>query len=86
MPDCLILQMPYMEIILFGQLRDLAGSNRISVGVVTDTNDLQKELNLKYPDFANTKYAIAVDKKIISKTVPLNAESEIALLPPFSGG
>jgi len=86
MPDCLILQMRYMEIILFGQLRDLAGSNRISVGVVTDTNDLQKELNLKYPDFANTKYAIAVDKKIISKTVPLNAESEIALLPPFSGG
>ncbi len=86
MPDCLILQMSYMEIILFGQLRDLAGSNRISINAMSDTNELQKELNIRYPAFANTKYAIAVDKKIISKTVPLNAESEIALLPPFSGG
>ena len=86
MHDCLILQMPYMEIILFGQLRDIAGSNRITVDAITDTNELKKELHLKYPGFANTKYAIAIDKKIISKTVPLNAESEIALLPPFSGG
>ena len=86
MPDCLILQMSYMEIILFGQLTDLAGSNRISINATLDTNELQKELNISYPAFANTKYAIAVDKKIISKTVPLNAESEIALLPPFSGG
>ncbi len=86
MLDCLILQMPYTEIILFGQLRDMAGSNRISINAVTNTNDLQKELHLKYPGFANTKYAIAVDRKIVFKRVPLNAESEIALLPPFSGG
>lgn len=86
MPDSLILQMRYMEITLFGQLRDIAGSNRISINAIPDTNNLQKELELKYPGFANAKYAIAVDKKIISETVPLNAESEIALLPPFSGG
>lgn len=78
--------MPYMEIILFGQLRDIAGSNRISINAITDTDDLQKELRLKYPGFASAKYAIAVDRKIISEAVPLKAESEIALLPPFSGG
>ncbi|HEY5370356.1 MAG TPA: MoaD/ThiS family protein [Hanamia sp.] len=75
-----------MEIILFGQLRDIAGSNRISIDAIKDTNDLKKELHSKYPGFDNAKYAIAVDKKIISETVPLNTESEIALLPPFSGG
>ena len=86
MPDWLILQMPYMEIILFGQLSDITGSNRITIEAIKDTDDLEKELRLKYPNFAKAKYAIAVDKKIISKTVPLNTESEIALLPPFSGG
>ena len=74
-----------MQIILFGRLADIAG-NSVSVDEVPDTDSLRNILHKRYPEFANTKYVIAVDKQVIKGNMILNNNSVVALLPPFSGG
>ena len=74
-----------MHIIVFGQLTDITGDN-IELNNIADTNHLTEELNKTYPQLINAKYVIAVDKKVITENTILNNQSNIALLPPFSGG
>lgn len=74
-----------IKIILFGKLSDIAGSS-VSVDNVSDTDSLVNTLHKNYPELANTKYLIAVDKQVIEVNTSLNNNSTVALLPPFSGG
>jgi len=74
-----------MQILLFGQLADIAG-NLVSLDGVIDTDSLISALHRKHPALANSKYVIAVDKKIITSNQQLTEKSVVALLPPFSGG
>ena len=74
-----------LKIIMFGKLVDIAG-NSVSVDEAKDTHSLINILNKTYPALTNTKYVIAVNKKVISQNTVLDINSEIALLPPFSGG
>jgi sulfur-carrier protein len=74
-----------LKIILFGRLADIAG-NSVSVDDVRDTDNLVKDLHKCYPALAETKYIIAVNKKVITENTFLDNKSEVALLPPFSGG
>ena len=74
-----------LKIIFFGRLADIAGES-IVLQDVADTDGLVKALHKNYPQLADTKYAIAVDKKVISENTILQKTSEVALLPPFSGG
>lgn len=53
---------------------------------IADTNSLVKELNRQYPGFANAKYMIAVDKKIVTENMAIGEHNAIALMPAFSGG
>ncbi|MES1225910.1 MAG: MoaD/ThiS family protein [Bacteroidota bacterium] len=75
-----------VEIMLFGQLTDVAGNNTIVVSNVSDTDGLIKAVNKSYPAMAGIKYIIAVDKKTIRSNTSLNEKNSVALLPPFSGG
>jgi molybdopterin synthase sulfur carrier subunit len=43
-------------------------------------------LNAEYPDLKNSKYLLAVDKKIVEGNTSLDMNSIVALMPPFSGG
>lgn len=74
-----------MNIIFFGHLTEIAG-NSLVLEDVSDTDELVKELHSLYPILENTKYIIAVNKKMISDNTILHHDSTIALLPPFSGG
>ena len=74
------------NIIIFGQLTDITGTANLVLTDVSDTDTLIKELNRKYPSFVNTKYMIAVDKKVITENVIIDQHNTIALMPPFSGG
>jgi len=75
-----------VKIILFGQLTDITGSDTVFIADVHDTEGLVHEINKLYPLMNGAKYIIAVDKKIISTNTGINESSNIALLPPFSGG
>jgi molybdopterin synthase sulfur carrier subunit len=75
-----------IEIILFGQLTDIAGSNTIAVDDVHDSDELVTAINKLYPAMASIKYIVAIDKKTIQTKTILNEKTMVALLPPFSGG
>ena len=75
-----------MNIILFGQLKELAGHASMTIDDVDDIDGLQRELRLKYPGLAAARYVVAVDRKIIQGNRTINNKNEIALLPPYSGG
>jgi molybdopterin synthase sulfur carrier subunit len=75
-----------VEIILFGQLTDIAGSNTIAVDDIQNSDELVTAINKLYPAMAGIKYIVAVDKKTIQTNTILNEKTMVALLPPFSGG
>jgi len=75
-----------VHILLFGQLTDITRTDTIVLEDVKDTDNLVMALHAKYPALVNTKYLIAVDKKVISVNTPLTDNCPVALLPPFSGG
>lgn len=74
------------NIIVFGRLADIIGSDNLVVADTGDTDSLMKELKRRHPALNDTKFLIAVDKKMVTGNILLNSSSTIALLPPFSGG
>lgn len=75
-----------VEITLFGQLADIAGTQKFHLQDIPDTDTLQRILHEKYPALANLSYCIAVNKKTIHENTILDEDVNVALLPPFSGG
>ena len=74
-----------LKVIMFGRLADIAG-NSVSVDDVNDTDNLMAVLEKIYPALTGAKYVVAVNKKLIKGNTSLDKNSEVALLPPFSGG
>ena len=74
-----------INIIIFGQLCEILGE-KLVIENISDTESLQQALHKKFPDLANFKYVMAVNKKQITTNTVLNEEAVVALLPPFSGG
>ncbi|MEO6729588.1 MAG: MoaD/ThiS family protein [Ferruginibacter sp.] len=75
-----------VNIILFGQLTDITGTDTFTVEGVDDTTGLTNKLQDDYPALSNSKYIIAIDKKVIAENTVLTENCTVALLPPFSGG
>ena len=75
-----------LQILLFGQLAQLAGTDRVMISGVKDTQSLRKDINALYPALQHIEYAIAVEKKIVNENTAIDIGNTIALLPPFSGG
>ena len=75
-----------MQILVFGQLRDIIGSSILQVDALPDTLALHQRLLENYPALRNYTFRIAVDGKLTDGSVPVFPGSSIALLPPFSGG
>lgn len=75
-----------VNIIIFGQLADITGTDNLSLENIKDTAELIESLTNAYPALNTSKFAIAVDKKIVKENTALNNNNTIALLPPFSGG
>jgi molybdopterin converting factor small subunit len=70
----------------FGQLTDLFGTSSLQVPAVNDSEELMQFLSKEYPLVKTTKFIISVDRKVVRQKTSLTTKSEIALLPPFSGG
>ena len=74
-----------INIIIFGQLCEVLGENLVMENL-KDTENLQQALHKKFPELANYKYVMAVNKKQVTTNTALTDNCIIALLPPFSGG
>lgn len=75
-----------IRIYFFGQLTDVTGVQQVTVPVMPDSAQLEQWLLKQYPGLAAKKYRIAVNNQLITGTTSLTRDSEVALLPPFSGG
>lgn len=75
-----------MQVLVFGQLKEITGSNSINVPAAASTEELVAWLSVTYPAMAGLKYLVAVDKEIVQENTMLKEENTIALLPPYAGG
>jgi len=73
-----------IKIIAFGQIAEVTGKEFTLD--VRDTDSLQITLTEKFPALANKKYALAVNKKLITVNIALSENDTVALMPPYSGG
>ena len=74
-----------VKLIIFGQLAEITG-NPLVVEDIHDTDELVNYLLKKFPALASVKFKIAVNRKLVNKKTVVSENSEIALLPPYSGG
>jgi sulfur-carrier protein len=71
---------------VFGQLAEITGAARLVVPAADSLDNLKDYLVRAYPKLATISFAVAIDKKICIDNISLTPNTEIALLPPFSGG
>ena len=70
----------------FGLLVDVTGCSEETLHTSAETfKQLLEELYGKYPELETKDFQVAQNNTIVSKTEVIN-QTEIALLPPFSGG
>lgn len=74
-----------INIIIFGQLRDVLGE-KLELDYAGDTAGLKAVLHEKYPAMREANYMVAVNKIIITENIRLSENCIVAILSPFSGG
>ena len=75
-----------INILFFGQLTDIAGTDSIEAKDLKDTDELTLLLYKMFPALEQSKYVLAVDTNVVSENTLLTSDCTVALLPPFSGG
>jgi molybdopterin converting factor small subunit len=75
-----------IKILLFGQLKEKLDADFIEIESMEDSDLLLAKLKSEFPVLSDISFRIAVDKILIAEKVVLSEKSEVALLPPFSGG
>ncbi|MDD4108194.1 MAG: MoaD/ThiS family protein [Prolixibacteraceae bacterium] len=76
----------YIRIKLFGIAVEKIGKRELNFPLVPDTEKLNTSLIEKFPILKEIKFSIAVNRRLVNENSPLTEDSEVALLPPFSGG
>jgi molybdopterin converting factor small subunit len=69
----------------FGNLTEITGTAELELEA-QDSASLQAALFQKFPQLRERKFAIAVNKQLITENTDFKAHDVVALLPPFSGG
>ncbi|ATL48920.1 molybdopterin synthase sulfur carrier subunit [Chitinophaga caeni] len=78
-----------IKILAFGIVKDIFQSPRKELEIMdhADVATLKKVLEQNYPELKRLKtYFIAVDQEYATGPEILNAQQEIAIIPPVSGG
>jgi len=67
-------------------LSEAATVNSIAMADVDNTDEVLRQLFIKFPSLEQMQYTISVNHTIYSEKVDLTDGDEIAMLPPFAGG
>lgn len=70
----------------FGMVAEVIGDTELVLENPGSLLALKKRLAERFPELTNVKFGLALNKKLLSSDVEIPEGSEIALLPPFSGG
>ncbi|MGV3638799.1 MAG: MoaD/ThiS family protein [Flavobacteriales bacterium] len=74
-----------MRILLFGSIAEKAGATALEFEV-TSISELRQQLIARIPGLDRMRYAISVDRRVMTEDRMLTGSEEIAVLPPFAGG
>jgi len=77
--------MKEITVLTFGSITDIIGKNNFVTNAAS-TEELRNELESAFPRLKTIKYAMAVNKQMVTTLTILDANATVALLPPFSGG
>ena len=73
--------------LLFAGLRDVVGQDSVEIETaVTTVAELCVALETEFPQLAGQVYKLAIDQAYASSKSTLEGATEIALIPPVSGG
>lgn len=75
-----------LKIKAFGKIAEIVQQEEFLMERMESTEAMKAYLGDHYPGLKHLNYQIALDKKIMSGDASLSGISEVALLPPFSGG
>ena len=75
-----------MKILVFGEVAERIGASTLEIDFKPTTVELVAAIYERYPSLQSLQFAIAVDHILIETVEVLKETSEVALLPPFSGG
>jgi len=75
-----------IELLFFGSLTDITTVSRLIAEGMSDTEQLKKYLEEKYPALRTAKYFMALNQQMIQQVHPLQPGDVVAFMPPFSGG
>lgn len=75
-----------IDIISFGKISEFIHNQSLTLQNVGDSDELKHYLEQAFPQLAEMKYVIAIDKQIVQKNIELNNKAIVAIMPPFSGG
>lgn len=74
------------EVLVFGIVAEIVKADKLQLPFVQTTADIVAYVRNTYPALSQINFAVSVDRTIVSNSIALPSSSEIALLPPFSGG
>ena len=78
-----------MKLTFFGHLREAVGAGQLDrspPATVVNSESLREWIGAEFPDLLDAKVRIALDDVVTSGAVPIAGVSEVAFLPPVSGG
>src|SRR3954468_24162771 len=85
-----ILSMMRVQVLFFGQLKDLTGNaaESLALGERATVHDVLEHYSEKFPSILklSPSLALSVNQEYAAKDAPLRDGDEVALLPPVSGG
>lgn len=75
-----------ITVLTFGVIKDILGKSDFEMTGISSTEELKHKLENEFPKLKNINYALAVNRKTVVASAPLEEGATVALLPPFSGG
>ncbi len=73
-----------VKVIAFGKIAEITGKELSFTA--SDTDTLKEQLVEQFPQLADMKFAVAVNKKVTEENRALSNNDTVALMPPYSGG
>jgi sulfur-carrier protein len=74
------------KVIAFGMIAEKIQKKEMVLDGIPNTDVLIGFLHQQYPELQHLKFSIAINKKQAIGNTMIPIGSEVALLPPFSGG
>ena len=75
-----------MKLLIFGKLTDIFGADNYTMESVATVSELKEKLEQAFPPLQNYAYLVVINNEIAQENATIPSDSEVALLPPYSGG